>query len=419
MTSGTSPTPGSTSRGTATSTTSSGPPPRHAITISTVARSTSTSRRRGRREQHVGVDQRVGDLGRAGSRCPPIVGRELARRARACGSRRTTSVDAARRAASTPGRRPSRPRRSRARCAPSRSPRCSAATATAADGIDTGWRPMPRLGADPLARLDRVAEQPRQSCGAVSFSDRGLPRVAHLAEDLALADDHRVEAGRDREEVRDRGVVVVRVEVVGELVGIGARVARRGSRARRRPRGGSACSARRPRCGCTWRARTTSSRCSRAARSCSAFASCVLGHGHPLEQLDRHRAVVQTDDDQRHVLSNSFASSTRPARTRSRMPESKARCQSASSDWNAPSPAALPGPRRAARAGSRTRVRSPRSNRRRRYAASAGLRPPVPTATTRSAAPDHRHQRKGAVGRIVGAVDPDPAPPRRPRGRPR
>ena len=38
-------------------------------------------------------------------------------------------------------------------------------------------------------------------------------RLADLAEDLALADDHRVEPGGDREQVRDRAVVVVHVEV--------------------------------------------------------------------------------------------------------------------------------------------------------------------------------------------------------------
>ena len=66
--------------------------------------------------------------------------------------------------------------------------------------------------------------RPRQQLRRGLLAHRGLPRLAHLAEDLALADDHRVEAGRDREQVRDRGFVVVRVEEVGEVVGVGARV---------------------------------------------------------------------------------------------------------------------------------------------------------------------------------------------------
>ena len=36
-----------------------------------------------------------------------------------------------------------------------------------------------------------------------------LPRVAHLAEDLVLTDDDRVETGRDLEEVSDRRRVVL------------------------------------------------------------------------------------------------------------------------------------------------------------------------------------------------------------------
>ena len=96
------------------------------------------------------------------------------------------------------------------------------------------------------------------------------------------------------------------------------------------------------------------------------------------------------------------------------MPESNARCQSASSLER---PEARSASRASESRSSRVSYSGPisSSRRRRRWAASAGLRPPVPTATTRSAAPDHRHQRKRAVGRVVGAVHPDPAPPRPPR----
>ena len=51
----------------------------------------------------------------------------------------------------------------------------------------------------------------------------GAERLAGLAEDLALAERHRVEAGGDLEQVRDRAVVVVDVEVrqhrLGALAG--------------------------------------------------------------------------------------------------------------------------------------------------------------------------------------------------------
>ena len=79
------------------------------------------------------------------------------------------------------------------------------------------------LGAGPLAHFDRVAERARQQRPAGRLVLGRVPRLAHLAEDLALADDHRVEAGGHAEEVRDRGVVVVRVQQVGELVGVDAR----------------------------------------------------------------------------------------------------------------------------------------------------------------------------------------------------
>jgi hypothetical protein len=47
-----------------------------------------------------------------------------------------------------------------------------------------------------------------------------LPRVADLTEHLALADDHRIEAGDHDEQVRDSRFVVVRVQAGGEVVGI-------------------------------------------------------------------------------------------------------------------------------------------------------------------------------------------------------
>src|SRR5919108_637029 len=47
---------------------------------------------------------------------------------------------------------------------------------------------------------------------------RQLDRRTHLAEDLVLADHHRVEAGRHREQVAHRAVLVVHVQVLGQLV---------------------------------------------------------------------------------------------------------------------------------------------------------------------------------------------------------
>ena len=51
-----------------------------------------------------------------------------------------------------------------------------------------------------------------------AFLPADLQRGAQLTQDLLLAHDHRVEAARDREQVLHRTVLVVHVEVVGELV---------------------------------------------------------------------------------------------------------------------------------------------------------------------------------------------------------
>ena len=80
------------------------------------------------------------------------------------------------------------------------------------------------LGARALADLNRVAERAREQLPGGALGLGRLPRLAHLAEDLALADDHRVETGRDAEQMRDRGVVVVRVQTLREVVGVEARL---------------------------------------------------------------------------------------------------------------------------------------------------------------------------------------------------
>ena len=71
------------------------------------------------------------------------------------------------------------------------------------------------VGARPLAGLEGVAEQEVERGPAAPSSRAALPRLLDLAEDLALAEHGRVEPGGDLEEVRDGGVVVVDVEVVG------------------------------------------------------------------------------------------------------------------------------------------------------------------------------------------------------------
>src|SRR5437588_1220951 len=64
-----------------------------------------------------------------------------------------------------------------------------------------------------------VAEEGGQSGAGGAFFVGRLPGLADLAEDLALAEDHGVEAGGDREQVVDGAFVEVRVQVVAEVLG--------------------------------------------------------------------------------------------------------------------------------------------------------------------------------------------------------
>ena len=216
----TSPAPGSMLRGTPTSTTSSARPPRASITGSTSLRSMSRS------FAPVDTSSTSQSTSAAGT-SSSVIARPPTRRASSSALRRGAVGDddlaharagererhalahlagaehedaAVVERAEPAGRQRHRRRRHRHR--------------VAADG---------GLGAGALAHLDRVAERAREQRSARLLMLGRLPRLAHLAEDLALADDHRVEAGGDAEEVRDRGVVVVRVDEVGELVGIDAR----------------------------------------------------------------------------------------------------------------------------------------------------------------------------------------------------
>ena len=230
----------------------------------------------------------------------------------------------------------------------------------------TAWRKVrPRTG--PLRRL---------ALGRV-------PRLAHLAEDLALADDHRVETGGHPEEVRHRGVVVVRVEEVGELVGVDARRSRRGSRARPASPGGTAWRARRSRCGCTW----TAARPRRGARRAPATAS-ALGSASGATAT-RSRSSTGTVRWLRPTTTRDMPGASPWLRPRARRGSVRA-CRNRGPTanrrprWNAPRTAALPAPPTARPTVSRTPGPTPGVKRRRSHVARAGLRPPVPTVTTRS-----------------------------------
>ena len=86
------------------------------------------------------------------------------------------------------------------------------------------------LGAGSLPHFDGVAEKTVDGSARGVLGLGNLPGAAHLAEHLALADDRGIEPTRHREQMLGRVGVVVRVEVLGELLGeqvaqLGERVA--------------------------------------------------------------------------------------------------------------------------------------------------------------------------------------------------
>ena len=76
-----------------------------------------------------------------------------------------------------------------------------------------------RLGAGPLARLERVAEQQveRRPGRALLLGHR--PGAADLPQDLVLAEHGRLQPGGHREQVGHGGLVVLAVEVGLQVLG--------------------------------------------------------------------------------------------------------------------------------------------------------------------------------------------------------
>ena len=253
---------------------------------------------------------------------------------------------------------------------------------------DRGRRDRHRVAADRRSRCGPACPT-RPRGGTVRDEQRpagrsrsaALPRLADLAEDLALADDHRVEAGGDRR----RGARPRRRRSTcraGRRTRRGRRPSTSARKSRTSPTAGWKCVRARVDLGAVARGeQRRPRRGARArARSWSALGSAVGRHRHPLEQLDRHRAVVQADDDQRHALQQLLRFGRRGRRGSGRaMPESKRPSANRRLRWNARRPAALPGPRESRSSSVAYSGPSSSVERRRRYAASAGLRPPVPT----------------------------------------
>ena len=116
-----------------------------------------------------------------------------------------------------------------------------------------------RLEPHPAAGVQRLPEELVEERAGRARLERG----PHLAEDLALAGDERVEAGGDAEEVQRRRLVPQSVERGGEVGAAVAGELGRASRPRAPPRARPGRD--RARCGCRWRARPPRPRGARPA----------------------------------------------------------------------------------------------------------------------------------------------------------
>ena len=156
------------------------------------------------------------------------------------------------------------------------------------------------LGARALADPQRLLEQhvEGRADGAELLAEP--ERVAGLAEDLALADGHRVEPGRDLEQVRDRAVVVVDVEVREHRRRWTCRTARSAAGRAPRPSRGTGRRRRRSRPGCRSRCTVASVTCSQAATDWISLGTASASGRDLLQQGHRGGVVGDADHEDAH-----------------------------------------------------------------------------------------------------------------------
>ena len=214
------PTAGSTSRGTAMSTMSSGRPCRWSRTDSRSAATSSTSGEPVEARRTSASTRALGRADHSMARPPQRAASWVAR----LHVRLTTSSEPA---SSAPARAwamlsPISPAPSTRVVLPDSDPSLAVATATAAWESEVVPRAM---AVSERTRLptSRAWRNSADSTGpAVWLRPGRLPGVADLAEDLALPEDGRVQPGGHLEQVGGGHLVVVRVQLVGEQLGRGA-----------------------------------------------------------------------------------------------------------------------------------------------------------------------------------------------------
>ena len=179
----TSPTPGSTSRGTATSTTSSARPDRRSITCSMSARSMRTSGGARARQEHVAAARAGRGSSSSAIAAAAEPGRERGTARAACGWRRRSRRRPRPRARSPSSRR-RRPRRARGPAGPRASRAVRRPPRPRPTGPDTAWRPMPvsvraRLPTSTAWRNVRDRNWPTEpSRSATCHASRTWPRIS-------------------------------------------------------------------------------------------------------------------------------------------------------------------------------------------------------------------------------------------------
>ena len=157
------------------------------------------------------------------------------------------------------------------------------------------------LGAGPLADPHGVAEQQVERGAGAAVGAGELPGDTDLTEDLALAEDGRVEPGGHLEEVAGRGIVVLGEQERVQVVGVPAS---RASHRKSHDVGVGAVEALGDgvHLGAVHVLSTAASRMlSRRTSPTTALPMSSRGDRQPFEHGQRTRAVVHTDDDDRHV----------------------------------------------------------------------------------------------------------------------
>ena len=238
------------------------------------------------------------------ARRAPRRGRRSGSRPRRCGCRASGGC--------VPSARSSCRRRRAAIERPSRSPNTCCARAAAAAGTEAGLSPIAVSTRARRPGVERLTEEAiEERAGRAD-----LERVAHLAEDLALAGHERVEPGGDAEQVQRGAVVAEPVEHAARAASPSSPAsveqarrsrARRARRSRRRSRG-------RAPSGCRSRARRPRSR---RASSPASRAAPVAIDGDALPQLDGGLAMRDSDEGEPHeakwVRGRTIATSAKPA----------------------------------------------------------------------------------------------------------